>query len=71
MKAFKITVVALLVALPLLGYALQGRVLDATVTSEPIPCVQVGEKLVCFEDPPSGEMCCRAVDASTILCAQP
>jgi len=38
------------------------------VTSEPLPCIQMGATLVCFDGQPQGNIFCEMADATTILC---
>lgn len=69
-KMLKAAVVLAAVALILgtiLGWGYERK---AVVTSEPLPCMQIGGgTLVCFDGQPQGEIFCEMADETTILCS--
>jgi hypothetical protein len=46
-----------------------GYARKATVTSEPLPCMQMGATLVCFDGHPEGNIFCEMADEGTVLCS--
>ncbi|HOX46494.1 MAG TPA: hypothetical protein PK668_23015 [Myxococcota bacterium] len=61
-----LTVVAVVLGV-LLGWGGERR---PVVTAQALPCVEMGEQLVCFDGQPAGDMRCENVDPSTVLCTR-
>ena len=60
-----LTVVALVLG-TILGWGYERK---GVVTSEPLPCIQMGATLVCFDGQPQGNIFCERADENTILCS--
>lgn len=64
-KAAILAFVALILG-TILGWGYERK---GVVISEPLPCMQVGATLVCFDGHPEGTIFCEMADESTILCS--
>jgi hypothetical protein len=65
MKSSVVLAIASAFLLVLLGW---GTPREAAVTSEPLPCFTEGEKTVCFDGNPEGDVVCEKLDDKIVLC---
>ncbi len=67
LKAAAVLAVVALVLGAILGWGYERK---PVVTSEPLPCMQIGGgTLVCFVGQPQGDIFCEMADDTTILCS--
>ena len=66
LKAAAILAVVAFILGTILGWGFERK---GVVTSEPLPCMQMGINLVCFDGQPKGNIFCYLADESTILCS--
>jgi hypothetical protein len=66
LKAAAALVVVAVILGTILGWGYERK---GVVTSEPLPCLQMGATLVCFDGQPQGDIFCERADANTILCS--
>ena len=66
LKAAAALAVLALVLGTILGWGYERK---GVVTSEPLPCLQMGATLVCFDGQPQGNIFCEMADDSTVLCS--
>ena len=67
LKAAAVLTVLVVVLGTILGWGYERK---AVVTSEPLTCTQMGDKLVCFDGNPMGDVYCEQADQDTILCSE-